>query len=134
MFLLPNAEVILAPFVHGTGTKVAVVAAAYAITLGLSGRIVRFFVLPRHAPPPAVLPNGPRFDASTVIGKCENLIVLTFVLTGQETGIAVIFAAKALVRSDEIKKNPGFFLGGTMVNLVWALGIGLLARILIAGA
>ena len=69
-----------------------------------------------------------------MIGKCENLIVLTFVLTGQETGIAVIFAAKALVRSDEIKKNPGFFLGGTMVNLVWALGIGLLARILIAGA
>jgi hypothetical protein len=130
----PTPYVLVPPLVQGYAGKVVLVAAAYALTLGLSGRIVKFFVLPRNIPAPARTPDGPRFDPSTIIGKCENLIVLTFVLTGQETGIAVVFAAKALVRSDEIKKNPGYFLGGTMVNLVWALGVGLLARILIAGA
>jgi len=121
------------PLVEGLWVKVAVIAAAYLVTLALSGPVVRYFVLPRHFPKPVRDPVGPRFDPSAVIGKCENLIVLTFILLGQETGIAVVFAAKALVRSDEIKKNPGFFLGGTMVNLIWAVMVGGAARVLIAG-
>jgi hypothetical protein len=129
----PHDYLVTHPLVEGAWAKVAVIAAAYAVALVFSGPVVRYFVLPRNMSKPAKDPNGPRFDPSTVIGKCENLIVVTFILLGQETGIAVVFAAKALVRAEDIKKNPGFFLGGTMVNLIWAVMIGGAARILIAG-
>lgn len=108
-----------------------VVLAAYALTLGLSGHLVRFFVLRRDFRPPAPDPGGPRFAASTVIGKCENLITVTLVLVGQETGLALIFAAKSLVRREEIHDNPGFYLGGTLVNLVWGLIIASVAQALL---
>jgi hypothetical protein len=132
----PNASVVYLltpPVFTGLGAKIAVLGAAYAVTLGLSGAVVRFVVLPRKLPKPHVDPDGPRFQPSTVIGKCENLLALTFVLTGQETGLALIFAAKALVRAKDIEKNPGFYLGGMLVNLIWSLGIGVVARTLIAG-
>lgn len=119
--------------------QAALVFAAYAITLALSGVLVRFFVLPRGAraswppkdqePPPG---GWPRFDPSAVIGKCENLITVTLVLSGNEAGLALIFAAKSLVRSDAIKRNPGYYLGGTLVNLVWGLLVASIARVLLA--
>ena len=120
--------------------RVTVIFIAYALTLLLSGRVVRFFVLspesntkwpPSKETPPAG--GWPRFDPSTIIGKCENIITVTLVLTGNISGLAVIFAAKSLVRSDVIKKNPGFYLGGTMVNLVWGLMIAFAARLLLGG-
>ncbi len=132
----PHASIVYLltpPVVTSLRAKLGVLAAAYAITLGLSGSVVRFVVLPRKLPPQHLDPDGPRFQSSTVIGKCENLLALTFVLIGQETGLALIFAAKALVRAKDIEKNPGFFLGGMLVNLIWSLAIGVLARILIAG-
>lgn len=96
---------------------------------------MRFFVLPRNpAPKPPRSPDAPRFDSSAVIGKCENLIVLSFVLSGDVTGIALIFAAKSLVRTEAIKENPGFYLGGTMINLSWSLAIGFLTRLICFGS
>ena len=44
-----------------------------------------------------------------------------------------MFTGKSLVRAEEIKKNPGFFLGGTLGNLVWAMVVAALARLLIFG-
>jgi len=121
------------PLVTDLWARAAVIFAAYALTLGLSGVLVRFIVLPRGMKAPKPPPDGPRFDTSTVIGKCENIIAVTFVLLGQETGLALIFAAKSLVRSDQIKENPGFFLGGTLVNLVWALIVAVSARAIAFG-
>jgi hypothetical protein len=133
MTTLPLAFLVTPPLVEGSWRRLAVIAASYLVTLGLSGPVVRFFVLPRHLVAPVRDPNGPRFDSSTVIGKCENLIALTFTILGQGTGIAVVFAAKALVRAEDIKKNPGFYLGGTLVNLIWAVMIGGMVRIAIVG-
>lgn len=113
--------------------KAAIILAAYVVTLALSGRIVRFIVLPRNVSNPPADPVGPRFSPSTVIGKCENLLTVTFVLAAQDTGLALIFAAKALVRAKDIEKNPGFYLGGMLVNLVWGLFVATVARWLIAG-
>lgn len=122
------------PIVQSEWMKMAVLAAAYAVTLSLSGVIVRFFVLPRRLPaPPPCNPDGPRFDTGAIIGKCENIITLTLVLLGQETGLAVIFTGKSIVRSEDIKKNPGYYLGGTLVNLVWGLTVGMITRVLIRG-
>jgi len=131
---VPDDFLISGALVEPAWAKVAVVAAAYVVTLALSGVMIRFFILPRNRPErPARDRTGPRFDSSVVIGKCENIITVTFVLLGQETGLALIFAAKSLVRSDDIKKNPGFYLGGTLVNLVWALLVAAAARLLVNG-
>jgi hypothetical protein len=129
----PVTFLLTPPLVTGLGSKLAIVAAAYVLTLSLSGVVVRYFILPRKLTSVLKDPEGPRFSASVVIGKCENLLALTFVLTGEQTGMALIFAAKALVRAKDIEKNPGFYLGGMLVNLIWSLLIGSIARILIAG-
>jgi len=121
------------PLVAAPWGRAAVILAAYVVTLAFSGRIVRFIVLPRAFATPAADPAGPRFSSSTVIGKCENLLTVTFVLAAQDTGLALIFAAKALVRAKDIEKNPGFYLGGMLVNLIWGLFVATVARWLIAG-
>ncbi|MCL4221841.1 MAG: hypothetical protein KJZ65_10790 [Phycisphaerales bacterium] len=125
------------PLVSAWAARAALVFAAYAVTLALSGVLVRFFVLPPGAranwPPAGEAPPGgwARFDPSAVIGKCENLITVTLVLTNNLAGLAVVFAAKSLVRSDAIRSNPGFYLGGTLVNLVWGLLVASLVRVLL---
>jgi hypothetical protein len=58
-----------------------------------------------------------------IIGKCENIIILSFILVGEVTGLALIFAAKNLARVKDIQDNAGFFLAGTMVNFTATLVI-----------
>ncbi len=136
-FLL--ASIPAQPIVLDGWLRWVIVILAYVITLMLSGPLVRFFVLPYNHrstwPPEGGTPPGgwPRFDPSAVIGKCENIVTVTLVLTGQVAGLALIFAAKSLVRSDAIKRDPGFYLGGTMVNFVFGLVVASLARVFIGG-
>lgn len=108
-----------------------IVFAGYMLTLWLSGPIVRFFAT---APTPLVVAGQtrPRFDPGAVIGKCENILALSFILAGEATGLALIFAAKSIVRKDEIQKNPSYYLGGTLVNLVWSVLMGYALRLAIA--
>lgn len=113
--------------------QVLVVLVAYLLALAGSGPVVRYFVLPRDAPPLS-RPPGLRFDPSAVIGKCENFLTVTFMLMNAPEGIAIIFTAKSIVRSDKIRENAGFYLGGTLVNLVWSLAVAGTAKLLIAGA
>jgi hypothetical protein len=110
-----------------------VVLTAYALALAGSGPVVRYFVLPKGASAPPKLP-GVRFDPSAIIGKCENFITVTFVLLDAPEGIAIVFTAKSIVRSEKIRENAGFYLGGTLVNLVWSLAVAGLARVLVMGA
>ena len=69
-----------------------------------------------------------------IIGKCENILIITFVLAGEVTGLALIFAAKNLARQKDINKNAGFFLAGTMINftatLLLAFGIKFILRLI----
>jgi hypothetical protein len=112
-----STSMIFEPALTSGWAKAIVIVAAYVITLACSGKLVAYFVLPRKRPAqPAPDPDGPRFDTSVIIGKCENILTVTLVLLGQETGLALIFTAKSFVRKEEIERNPGFFLGGTLVN------------------
>jgi len=69
-----------------------------------------------------------------IIGKCENIIILSFILVGEVTGLALIFAAKSLARQKDINDNAGFFLAGTMVNftatLIMAYGLKFLLNLI----
>ena len=72
--------------------QLGVIAAAYIVTLALSGPIVRFFILFPSPPDKRAevqknqqLTQRGRFNAGTIIGKCENILALTLILAG-ETG------------------------------------------------
>ncbi|VVB55674.1 Uncharacterised protein [uncultured archaeon] len=65
------------------------------------------------------------------IGKCENLLILTFMILEAYTALALVFAAKAIVRREDMSKNTLFFLAGTMINVTYSIMIGLILKILI---
>ncbi len=67
-----------------------------------------------------------------IIGKCENIIILSFILVDEVTGLALIFAAKNLARQQDIKENAGFFLAGTMVNFTATLVIAYILKFILA--
>jgi hypothetical protein len=66
-----------------------------------------------------------------IIGKCENFLTITLILAGAITGLALIFAAKSIVRSEDIKKDPKYYLGGTLVNFSYSVLMGFVILILL---
>ena len=70
-------------------------------------------------------------DVGTIIGKCENVLLLTFVLLGAYTALAIVFAAKSIVRREDMKNDSLFYLAGTMVNFTYSVGIGIAIRIVL---
>lgn len=47
------------------------------------------------------------------------------------TALALIFAAKSIVRREDMSKNSLFFLAGTMINVTYSIMIGLAVKIVI---
>ena len=106
-------------------------AAGYFLTPALSGRIVRYFTPPPDESEREPTPKG-AIDSGAVIGKCENVLTLTLVLMDHLTALGLIFAAKSLVRKEDIRSNSRYYLGGTLVNLTWGVLMGFVIRILLA--
>ena len=48
-------------------------------------------------------------DTGFIIGKCENILILTFMFLDAYTALALIFAAKTIVRREDMSKNSLFF-------------------------
>lgn len=104
---------------------------AYFVATFLSGSIVGLALkqLPEDGEP-----SSPGFDPKPgmIIGKCENIITVTCVLANNLTGLAIIFAAKSLVRDSSDNRRDDYYLCGTLVNLVWGLLVGFLAKALVS--
>jgi hypothetical protein len=71
-------------------------------------------------------------DAGRWIGMIERILILTFVLINQFTGIGFLIAAKSILRFSDIKnaedrKEAEYILLGTMVSFIFAIFVGLLA-------
>jgi hypothetical protein len=69
-------------------------------------------------------------DIGTIVGKAENVLLMTFVLVGGYTALAVIFAAKSIVRREDMKNDSLFYLAGTLVNFTYSIVVGLLVHVL----
>ena len=65
-------------------------------------------------------------DTGTWIGLCEFILILIFVYLGEYTAIAIVFGAKEIVRSDDIKKNASYYLLGTLLNITLSILFSLL--------
>jgi hypothetical protein len=114
--------------------RLAVMLGGYALVLATSGLVVRALVGSEPGVSKATDGDGSngsavrRPGAGTIIGKCENFLILTFVLADALTGLALIFAAKSIVRSEAIKKEPRYYLAGTLVNFSFSIMIAYLTR------
>lgn len=115
----------LPPAVDPASTwDVAATVAAYLLLLGTSGRVVtRTLAL---VPSDDQEPTERERDVGAIVGKCENLLTLTFVMLGAYTALAVIFAAKGIIRKEDIEKNSLFYLAGTLVNFTYSVLVGAL--------
>jgi hypothetical protein len=49
-----------------------------------------------------------------------------------ETALGLIFTAKGFLRKDDIRKDPLYFLAGTMINFTYSIVIGILLKILLS--
>ena len=67
-------------------------------------------------------------NAGMAIGILERVITLTFVLMGEYSAIAIIFAAKSIARFEELKERQfaEYYLIGTFTSILVAIFVGLL--------
>ncbi|MBD3403997.1 hypothetical protein GF420_13985 [candidate division GN15 bacterium] len=114
---------------------VVILLLGYILTLSLSGRVVRLLigrsVELAHTEPDTTPPSENRrrtIGLGTIIGKCENFLAVTLILADQVTGLALIFAAKSILRAEDMKNHPRVFLGGTLVNLCFSILMGFLIK------
>lgn len=65
-------------------------------------------------------------DTGWLIGRLENVIVLTLVLVGEYTALSIVFAAKSWVRrEDTASEDTTYYLAGTMVNFTYSIVVGI---------
>lgn len=65
-------------------------------------------------------------DTGWLIGRLENVLVLTLVLVGEYTALSIVFAAKSWVRrEDTASENSTYYLAGTLTNFTYSIVAGL---------
>jgi bacterioferritin-associated ferredoxin len=72
-----------------------------------------------------------RLEIGSVIGKCENIIILAFLILEAYTAIAIVVTAKTMVRKEEIEKNSMYFLAGTLVNVSYSVLMGFILKMVL---
>lgn len=92
----------------------AIVVLGYILTFALSGLVVRFVLkhCDKNSGTETKKPASHDTDLGMIIGKCENFLGITFVLADQVTGLALLFAAKSILRAKDMNDDPKYFLGG----------------------
>lgn len=105
-----------------------VVLGGYAVLLATSGRFVTWTLAWADDDYRSAVSEQQR-DIGTIVGKAENVLLMTFVLVGAYTALAVIFAAKSIVRREDMKNDSLFYLAGTLVNFTYSIVVGLLVHI-----
>jgi hypothetical protein len=103
---------------------IPVMLGSYALLLSSSGIVVEW------ALDAADIDAGDQQrDTGTVIGKAENVLVLTLMLVEAYTALGVIFAAKSIVRkSDMDTGDTSYYLTGTIVNFTYSVLVGVVAE------
>lgn len=72
-------------------------------------------------------------DTGTVVGKLENVLVLTLIYAGAYTAIGLVFAAKSLLRIEDTDSgNSTYYLTGTLANFTWSTLVGTATYLLLA--
>lgn len=99
--------------------------------LGTSGKVVNYILSIISAKPMSSIISKEVRDTGFVVGKCENLLIMTFMFLEAYTALALVFAAKTMVRREDMSKNSLFFLAGTMINVTYSIMAGMVVKLII---
>lgn|SRR6476469_6288594 len=115
-----------------------VIAAAFALLLLTSGKVISFILkrvtdkkLEEVANEDHPLEIKKRLEIGEIIGKCENILILVFLILEAYTAIAIVITAKTMVRKEEIEKNSMYFLAGTLINVSYSVLIGFVLKMVL---
>ncbi len=113
-------------------TKYMIVLIGYLFTILTSGFVVGLIMRSQKMkeidPSQSVIID---INLGRIIGKCENILAITLILSNAVTGLALIFTAKTIIRSDDIRRDSRYYLGGTIVNLTYSVLMAYLIRIVL---
>lgn len=103
--------------------ELVVWAVAYALALVGSGPFVRHLLgqAGYEIPPEETNPG-------CVVGKLEDVLVVSLVIVEAYTALAVVFAARGIARVAKGSDRDTYFVVGTVANFTWALLVALAAR------
>lgn len=99
-------------------------AAAYGVAVVGSGPFVRHLMARAGQEIPREETNPGR-----VVGKLEDVLVVSFVIVEAYTALALVFAAKGIVRVEGGRERASYYILGTLANFTWALLVALAARL-----
>lgn len=111
--------------------KIILILLAYIVLIFTSGIMVRFVLSRASHKNKEKIAKKDQWDTGFIIGKCENILILTFIIVDAYTALALIFAAKVIIRQEDIKKNSLYYLAGNMVNVTYSLVIGIILKSII---
>jgi len=110
-----------------TWTNLLILIAGYVTTLLSSSTIVRK-VISKIAKEDFQKINKVTLDTGLIVGLCENILIVTFILVEAYTAIALVFTAKSVVRSRAMQEKPEYYLVGTMVNVTFSILMGFIIK------
>lgn len=110
---------------------IIILLAAYIFLIGTSGKLLNSILMNFSSKQVSQTLTREELDTGFIIGKCENFLILPFMFLDAYTALALIFAAKSIVRREDMSKNSLFFLAGTMINVTYSIMVGLAVKIAI---
>lgn len=115
-----------------------IMAAAFALLLLTSGKVIGYVLqtitnknLQEAANDDKPSEVDERLAVGNIIGKCENILILVFLILEAYTAIAIVITAKTIVRKEEIEKNSMYFLAGTLINVSYSVFIGFILKLVL---
>lgn len=119
------------PVVGGPAGDAAVAGAAYllgyVVLLATSTPVVDYALERWTGTDLTASVDADQRDTGRVIGACENVLVLTLVYVGAYTALGLVFAAKSIVRREDMSSgDTTWYLAGTLVNFTYSIVVGVL--------
>jgi len=105
-------------------TDILILVVGYSVLLITSEKVINY-ILGRINSDYRQKVDPATYRAGNIIGRCENLLIVTFVILQAYTALALVFTAKAIVRREDMAgENSLYFLAGTMINVTYSLLVG----------
>lgn len=127
MYTMPDWNIMESLAGYFTNTNVLAVVLGYVFVTWPAGFLIAKITAPWQE---QITDNQGLADAGRWIGMIERILILTFVLIHQFTGIGFLIAAKSILRFSDIRnpenrKDAEYILLGTMISFIIAIFTGI---------
>lgn len=134
MYTMPGWSILDSVAGYFTNTHMLAVVLGYVFVTRPSGFLIAKITAPWQN---QIKDNQGLADAGRWIGMIERILILTFVLIHQFTGIGFLIAAKSIlrfgdIRNPENRKDAEYILLGTMISFIIAIFTGIAVQYLSA--